>query len=293
MPVCGAMDGFALRCANRLIGNPDHAAALEVTAVGPELQFDQATTFAVTGAEFRLTLNGHPVLPWTCLEASPGSSLRFGQRIFGARTYVAMGGGIDVPLVMGSRATHLQSRIGGLDGRALRKGDVLNLGMHVGSSAPSAGRTCPLESRPGYRACPTLHIIPGPHADRFHREALEALTSGAYQLTSQSNRMGYRLDGPALNLLDDGHQIISEATPLGSIQIPPNRQPILLMVDRQPTGGYPMPAIMMAADLPLAAQLLPGDRLTFVWIDRQEAVRSLHAQHQALDEILPAIRPSP
>ncbi|MBI5854521.1 MAG: KipI antagonist, partial [Nitrospirae bacterium] len=191
-----------------------------------------------------------------------------------------------------SRATHLQSRIGGLDGRALRKGDVLNLGMRVGASAPSAGRTCPLESRPNYRACPTLRVISGPHADRFHREALDALTSGAYQLTLQSDRMGYRLDGPALNLLDDGHQI-SEATPLGSIQIPPNRQPILLMVDRQPTGGYPMPAIMMVADLPLAAQLLPGDRLTFAWIDRQEAVRFLQAQHQALDEALPAVLPSP
>ncbi len=291
MPLGGAMDSWSLRCANRLVGNPDHAAALEVTAVGPELCFASATRFAVTGASFRLTLNGKALSSWTATEAPPGARLTFGPRLAGARAYLAVAGGLDVPVVMGSRSTHVPSRIGGLDGRALRAGDVVSFGA-AGSIVPPQTIALPMDFRPGFEPCPLLHLLAGPHEDRFAPEALTALTSAPYRLSSQSDRMGYRLEGPQLIPLDGG-TMLSEPTPVGAIQVPPNRQPILLMTDCQTTGGYPQLAVLITADRSAAAQLLPGDQLRFALINRQEALKALAAQHRALDAVLPPVAASP
>ena len=291
MPLGGAMDSWSLRCANRLVGNPDHAAALEITAVGPELRFESATRFAVTGASFQPTLNGKALSLWTAVEAPPGARLTFGPRLAGARAYLAVAGGIAVPVVMESRSTHVPSRIGGLDGRALRAGDVVPCGA-AGSIVPQRTGTLPMELRPRFEPCPLLRVLAGPHEDQFAPEALATLTSAPYRLLSQSDRMGYRLDGPPLESLEGG-RMLSEPTPVGAIQVPSNRQPILLMADCQTTGGYPQLAVLITADRPAAAQLLPGDQLRFVLIDRQAALKALAAQHRALDAVLPPIMASP
>ncbi len=292
MPVGGAMDPWSLRCANRLVGNRDDAAALEVTAKGPELRFESGITFAVTGASFRLTLDGADVPMWTRIRTGAGSILKFGARLRGARAYLACAGGIDVPLVMGSRATHIPSQIGGVEGRALRAGDRLRCG-----TARSIDRdrrdwidALPPAMRPELIPCPTLRVILGPHGDRFAPEALGVLTSSIYTLSPQSDRMGYRLEGPSLDHLNpDAGTMLTEPTPVGAIQVPPNRRPILLMADCQTTGGYPAIAVLIAADRRMAAQLLPGDHIRFTAIDRQEAVRCLAEQSHTLDAILPPI----
>lgn len=287
VPVGGAMDVWSFRCANRLVGNPDGAAGLEITALGPELTFEKRTSFAVTGASFRLALDGQDVPMWAAVEAGPGSSLKFGARLAGARAYLALEGGINVPTVMGSRSTHVPSRIGGLAGRALRTGDVL------ASRATAFGRLrrtpcLPPDYRPAFEPCPLLRVVPGPHEDHFSREALALLTSSDYTLSTQSDRMGYRLEGPSLDHLDAG-MMLSEPTPMGAIQVPPNRTPILLMADCQTTGGYPQIVVLISADRGRAAQLLPGDRLRFSVVDRQEAVRRLAEQARAVDAVLPPI----
>lgn len=281
------MDPWSHRCANRLVGNHDGAATLEVTALGPELLFESSATFSVTGATFALTLNGTEVPMWTRVEARPGSSLKFGARLSGARAYVALAGGINAPTVMGSRSTHVPSRIGGLDGRPLRAGDELRCGIArpiASDLVQSLSGGC----RPTFEPCPVLRVIIGPHDDRFSPNALTVLTSSAYRLSTQSDRMGYRLDGPPLDHLEAG-TMLSEPTPVGAIQVPPSRQPILLMADCQTTGGYPQIAVLITADRPAAAQLLPGDGVRFSVVDRQQAVRCLAEQCRALDAALPPI----
>lgn len=287
MPVGGAMDAWSFRCANRLVGNQDEAAALEITAMGPALRFETDGAFAVTGASFRVTLDGAEIPLWTRIQASAGSILNFGARLHGARAYLACAGGIDVPPVMGSRATHVPSRTGGVDGRALRAGDTLRCGIARPIERDRI-EALPPDMRPQMTPCPTLRVIPGPHDEWFTPKALPVLTSSVYTLSPRSDRMGYRLEGSSLDHVDAG-TMLTEPTPVGAIQVPPNRKPILLMADCQTTGGYPTIAVLIAADRSQAAQLLPGDLLRFAAVDRRQAVRCHAEQSRALDAILPPI----
>jgi antagonist of KipI len=209
--------------------------------------------------------------------------MRFGRRLRGSRAYVAVAGGIATPSAFGSRATHLPSAMGGLDGRALRSGDRLPLGAPNRTSGPV--RRLPIsESSAGWtlpdgRA--TLRVLPGPQLDRFLPAAWEALQSSPYNIAGDSNRMGYRLLGPSL---DTGRtlDVISDATPTGALQVPASGQPILLMADRQTTGGYPKIASVISADISVAGQLGPGDTITFVACSAQEALAALIAQERSL-----------
>jgi antagonist of KipI len=281
--VSGPMDSYSHRLANAIAGNDVGAATLEVTLSGPELEFDDTRTVAVTGAEFELTVDRRAVAMRSAIAVSDGSVLRFGRRVRGTRAYVAISGGITTPSTLGSRSTHLPSAMGGLDGRALRAGDRLPLGEPLQTLRPfRQSRTVESSSTwtlPDGRA--TLRVLPGPQLDRFVRTAWDVLQSGPYVVASDSNRIGYRLVGPSLETpgkLD----LISDATPLGVLQVPPSGQPILLMADRQTTGGYPKIAAVISADVSVAGQLGPGDTVRFVACSTREALSALIAQERSL-----------
>jgi len=278
VPVAGPMDIFSHRLANAIVGNDPNAATFEVTLTGPQLVFDDDRVVVVTGAEFAGVPAGVP------FGVSAAQPLKFGDRIRGARAYVAISGGIDVPTVLGSRATHLPSGMGGFGGRALKTGDAVPLGPSKGGhyeGAPKGGHDVRRERRHSDGGRATLRVLPGPQLDRFVRSALDVMQSAPYRIDTNSNRVGYRLTGPPLQHAD-GADIISDATPIGSVQVPASGAPILLMADRQTTGGYAKIATVITADLSLAGQLAPGDEIAFVVCSPAEAMEALRAQEQML-----------
>ena len=281
--VSGAMDRLGLVIANRLVNNPDVAAALEITIVGPELLFEDAAVLAITGADLSPAIDGHSVPIWTTVAIQAGSRLTFGRRRTGARSYLAVAGALDVALLWGSRSTHISSCTGGFNGRALLADDLLRVSVDR-RERPHIGAMLAPGNRPVYVDSPTLRVISGPqHANAA---ALSFLTATPYRLTSQSNRMGYRLEGYRLHQ-DPTPSRLSDGTAMGALQIPPDGSPILLMADRPTTGGYPKIATVISADLPQAAQLQPGDTVTFRTTTLGEAESALMNQWRHINEILP------
>jgi antagonist of KipI len=268
------MDPVSHRLANALVGNDADAAALEITLLGPELEFEVERVIAVAGADFDMTLDSKPVAMNAPFIVSAESRLRFGARRLGARAYLAIAGGIAIPPTLGSRSTHLISAFGGFEGRALRAGDRLPLG---GRTAPALTESLlPLPDRHA-----RIRVLPGPQAEYFTPDALDLLQSKPYIVGQNSDRMGFRLSGPRL-AHTRGADIISDATPLGVLQVPASGQPILLMADRQTSGGYPKIATVISADISVAGQLGPGDTIQFAVCDMREAMAALIAQERAL-----------
>jgi biotin-dependent carboxylase-like uncharacterized protein len=294
VPVAGPMDAYAHRLANALAGNTDDTATLEVTWVGPDLEFDDERVIAVCGAEFEVAVDGRSVPLNRAVAVAPGSRLTFGRRLRGTRAYVAVAGGIAVTPVFGSRATHVGSRMGGLAGRALEAGDRLPLGERVRGakrgrtpfsvSSPEKGVRPLFKSVSDGRA--RVRVLPGPQEDYFAGDALRVLQASPYTIGQNSDRMGFRLEGARLTH-SRGADIISDATPMGAIQVPGSGLPILLMADRQTTGGYPKIATVITADLGLAGQLGPGDTISFAVCSPGEALTALIAQERALMAIEP------
>jgi KipI family sensor histidine kinase inhibitor len=279
--VSGAMDIVSHRLANVLVGNDDGAATLEATVMGPELRFEEPTSVSVTGADLGATVDGSPLAPGRMTAVKRGSSLRFGARRSGARAYVGVAGGIAVDPVLGSRSTHALTGLGGFGGRPLKGGDRIPIGRVLRGGA--GGRPVPNVSRsamPAVQGGASVRVLPGPQADFFDVRAFEMLHSTRFIVSPQSNRMGYRLTGAALPQLRN--DLISDATFTGAIQVPASGEPILLMADRQTVGGYPQIAIVIAADLPLAGQLAPGDWVEFVTCTRAEAIDALAEQERRL-----------
>jgi biotin-dependent carboxylase-like uncharacterized protein len=278
VPVAGPMDPVSHRLANALVGNGRSAALLEITLIGPELEFEDERLVAIAGAQFELWLDGRPAPSQAPFTVCAGSRLRFGSRQLGARAYLAVSGGVAVPETLGSRATHLVSAMGGFGGRALVGGDRLPLG-NASPQGPSLPPHDAIALLPDRHAI--LRVLPGPQVDYFVPEALDVLQSAPYGVAGNSDRMGFRLQGPRLTHAR-GADIISDATPLGVLQIPASGQPILLMADRQTTGGYPKIATVIAADIAVAGQLAPHDTITFAVCTRGDAVKALIAQERAL-----------
>jgi antagonist of KipI len=276
VPVAGPMDLYSHRYANGLVGNQDNQAALEVTLIGPELQAEGDVACAVSGARFELSVNGAPVSMNVAFTVPSGGRLRFGNRLAGARASLAVRGGFDVPLLFGSRATSLVSRMGPFGGRALAAGDVLPVGASSPHAIASGG--LPITVPQGGAK---LRVIMGPHDAMFTAAAREMFLTSRFVITPLSNRMGYRLEGPAITHVDAA-DILSDATPIGSLQVPASGQPILLMADRQTTGGYPKIATVVTADLPLAGQLAPGDWIEFAAVTRTSALAALKHHEQRL-----------
>jgi antagonist of KipI len=254
VPLSGAMDTYSHRLANRLAGNGPDAATLEVTLVGPHVEFESAARFVVAGAVFMLKLDGAPIQMNECVEAQPGSCLRFGERLRGARAYLAVAGGIEVPPVLNSRSTHIVSGMGGYEGRALRAGDVIEQGCDplFEPRFPHALREQLSSFLPADGA--RVRVITGVNGGQ--------LEGKRYRVSTQSDRMGYRLEGPPIPTGTPA-ELISSPVPTGAIQVPPSGQPILLMADHATVGGYPIAATVISADLPLAGQLAPGDWIEF------------------------------
>jgi KipI family sensor histidine kinase inhibitor len=282
MPVSGALDVEALRVANALVGNERSAAALEVTLLGPELRLEQPTRVAIAGADLSATLDGIRLVPPCVIGARAGSVLRFGERRAGARAYVAFDGGIDAAVTMGSRATHLGTAMGGRPGRPLAAGEWLPLGRANDTPPPVAAGRIGARAAGGVVSGAILRVLPGPQLDFFEDRALDVLQRTRFTVSSQSNRMGYRLHGEANIPRVPDREMISDATFAGAVQVPASGEPILLLADRQTTGGYPQIATVISADLPLAGQLAPGDWVEFRVCTRAEAIAALVAQEGKL-----------
>ena len=277
VPASGAMDPVSHRLANLLVGNPTGAAVLEATVIGPELRLDADAIVAVTGADLSVTLDGAPVPLNRAVPAAAGSVLRCGERRRGARAYIAFDGGVATPPVLGSRATHPLSELGGVDGRALKAGDQVPL--HA-AGARVARRHTTMAPVPAGGA--RLRVLLGPQDDFFAPAAMDTLQRTRFTITAASDRMGYRLAGRARIERATDREMISDVTFPGGVQVPPSGDPILLMADRQTTGGYPQIATVITADLPLAGQLAPGDWVEFQLCTRAEAMAALVAQEARL-----------
>lgn len=283
--VSGVMDQLAHRLANLLVGNEEWAATLEMTLKGPTLDFQEDALISICGGDLSASVAGVSVPLWKPIFLRKGSVLDFGQCRTGTRAYLAIAGGWDVPLVMNSRSTYLRAGIGGHEGRALRTGDELQPGELTGLGGRIAKRLSiqsegasfvasewgvAKEMLPTYSSEPLIRVMRGNQYDWFTAESHNAFFSEPYRVTPQSDRMGYRLDGPKLELTEQ-IELISEAVAFGTVQVPAEGNPIVLLADRQTTGGYPKIAQIATVDLPLMAQTKPGDSIRFAEISREEA----------------------
>ena len=276
VPVSGALDCYSHRLANRLLGNDPDAATLEVTLMGPHVRFEARTTFAVTGAAFGLAVDEVPAAMNRPYEVRPGSILKFGERLRGARAYVAVAGGIDVPPILGSRSTHVLTGMGGLEGRALKAGDVLRIGPRGEKQEEMVQRT---EFAP--RPLPFVPFGAKLRAVSSDERLFAHITSQRFRVSPRSDRMGYRLEGGSIADAPTG-ELISTAVPTGALQVPPTGNPILLMNDHATTGGYVIAATVITADLPLAGQLAPGDWVEFEACSIDAAIADLRRQETML-----------
>lgn len=259
----GAADALALRAGNLLVGNAENAAALEMTLTGGEFEFEQDTVIALTGSDF-----GTGLRMWAPLEVKSGGVLRCGTTRAGARAYLAVRGGIDAPLTLGSASAHLLTGVGGA---APRKGATL----HIGSGAIRKPRSA-AKNPPQWERASTVRVTDGPQADWFHDEIYQ----GAYTVAEECNRMGIRLAGTAIPSPAGG--MLTEGVALGAIQVPPDGQPIILFVEHQTTGGYPKPANVISADFWRLGQMRPRDEVRFEKVTIERALELLQAQEKWL-----------
>jgi antagonist of KipI len=287
IPGGGAMDRMATRVGNLLVGNDARAAALEATLIGPSLLFTDETLVAVTGADLEAAVGTTPIPLWHPALLPAGTTLHFGRALRGCRAYVAVAGGIDVPPVFGSRSTYLRAEFGGFEGRALRAGDQLSIGqpsslsrriatsLRRGTTAQTttvARWSAALSLRSQLSENVVVRLVRGAHTGLLTETSLAALAGSGFRVSASSDRMGYRLDGETLSLRAPT-ELLSEGVAFGTVQLPPGGSPIVLMADRQTTGGYPRIGEVASVDLGLVAQLKPGDRLRFRFISLEEAQR--------------------
>ncbi len=292
--VSGAMDSYSLRIANLLVGNDEGEGALEITLFGTTLQFERDLLIAITGGDLLTTIDGEVAPTWRPILMRKGSVLQFKSAIKGCRAYVAFAGGIAIPKVMESKSTYLRAGIGGFQGRALQKGDTLECGEISNLGQSFVQQLEQMKSHftwaVNYNALinlqptQTIRILKGTEYDRFDEKSQQTLVSEPYTITTQADRMGYRLEGPVLSLAEP-FELLSESVTYGTIQVPPNGQPIILMADRQTTGGYPKISQIISADLSSLAQLQPTSTIHFKGLSHEEAEMELLKKEQLIDEI--------
>ena len=278
----GAADPIALRIGNRLVGNAATAAALEMTLTGGSFRFDADAVVALTGADSGATASHRRLAPWRAHVIAAGDTLACGPMSNGARAYLCVRGGIDVPAVLGSRSTHLVTKLGGLAGRALVAGDRLSLLLPP--AADPFPRSVDPETLPGYRRGEAFRVVDGPQADWFGASDRARFVDAAWQVSEAADRMGIRLTGPPVAQRQT-RELVSEGVCLGAIQVPAGGAPIVLFVEHQTTGGYPKIANVIAADLARLGRLRPRDPLRFEPTTVAEAHRKLRAQEEALSAL--------
>lgn len=282
MPVAGAMDNYAMRIANIIVGNDRNAAVLEITFMGFSVRFEDKGIIAITGADLGASLNGRKIEAWQSIEVNSGDKLTFTTMINGCRSYLAVQGGIGVPSIMGSRSTYIRGKIGGYYGRKLLKGDVLE-SDDLNAVIVTSCIKVPSEFIPQYdNSC--VRVILGPQDDAFSQEEIAKFLNSFYQIGKQYDRMGYRLEGPVIKH-KESPDIISDGIALGAVQIPGHGQPIIMMADHQTTGGYTKIANVISIDIPYLAQLKPGDRVCFSEISLEEAQELYDEREKKLNKL--------
>ena len=274
----GVADAMALRLGNRLVGNLERAAGLEMTLLGGEFLFPESAVIALAGSDFGATLDGTPVNLWTAVAVRAGQTLKLGPTRSGARCYLCIQGGVAVKPFLGSASTQLLSGLGGLEGRALRRGDVL----HFGAALPSfKKRTVAPRALRLWSLRRVLRVTTGPQSNRFPEAARSLFFKGPYRVAESSNRMGLRLEGPSV-AVPSGGTMITEGISLGAIQVPDSGQPIVSFVEQQTTGGYPVIANVISADFSSLGQLRPRDEVRFERVELDEARALLIEQEKLL-----------
>jgi antagonist of KipI len=281
VPTSGALDNYAFRVGNLLVGNAEGAASLEITLLGCQLRALRETRIAITGADLAATVNDAPAPAWESLSLKQGDVLSFPGLNTGCRAYLAVAGGIAVSKVMQSASTYTKAGIGGFGGRSLRKGDVLRANKSTTSAAVAR---IPSEYIPVYGNQIALRVILGPQDDLFTEEGISTFLDSDYTVSAQADRMGYRLEGPRIQHRE-GADIISDGIPLGAVQVPGDGLPIILLVDRQTTGGYTKIATTISADIPRIAQAKPGDKINFQQVDEEQTVTLLKEYEQQIATI--------
>ncbi len=296
--VSGAMDTIALRIGNLLAGNPESAAALEITFSGPRIEFTEDHVIALTGADLSATINEVPLKMWRPVFVRKGSIVSFRMPIKGCRSYLAVAGGINVPHILGSYATYVRAGFGGFNGRSLQDKDIIPVNTLVSDQAYFKQYTANLHQSehvqvpwsiapslyPAYTNTPTIRAIKGPEYELFKDESKSNLWENEFIVSPQSDRMGFRLQGSSLYLKEPA-DMLSGAVTFGTLQVPPEGYPIVLMADHQTTGGYPRMAQIITADLPILAQVAPGSRIQFAEVTLEQAQRLYIHQEQLLEKI--------
>lgn len=292
--VGGAMDSLSLRIANVLVGNEEGEAALEVTMFGTELKFDKDCLIAITGGNMDPVIDGEKAPMWQPVFIQKGQVLKLKSLVSGYRAYIAFAGGIKVPEVMGSKSTYIRAKIGGYEGRELQRGDIFACGDLTSSNRmiveQAKAMNTPFSWSVHYasfytfKRSQTIRILTGSEFDRFDSKSQKTLVSEPYKLSVNVDRMGYQLEGETLSL-SEKFELLSEGVTYGTIQVPSNGQPIILMADRQTTGGYPKIGQVISADLPRLAQLQPGNKIQFEIVSIDKAERLLIQQEQDFHEL--------
>ncbi|WP_456326836.1 5-oxoprolinase subunit C family protein [Palaeococcus sp. (in: euryarchaeotes)] len=278
IPVSGVMDDYSARLANYLVGNDDNAPLIEFVLQGPTMKFYSSTVFAVAG-EADVYLNGVKIEPWRSYWAKRGDVLEVGVLKRGVYGYIAFAGGIKCEKILGSCATYLRAKLGG----ALKAGDKLKLGYAI--LTKKEGKALPDEFKPEYPNESEIRVILGPQLEHFTKEGIETFLSSPYEVTPNSDRMGYRLEGSKIEHSEKGADIITDAIPLGAIQVPANGKPIIMLADRQTTGGYAKIAVVAKVDVPKVAQTRAGGKLRFKAISVEESQELLRKRETLLRNI--------
>ena len=277
--VSGVMDPRAASIANILVGNEEGDAVLESTMMGPQLRFDVSNCIAITGVDLGPTLDGAPIPNYAAVSVQAGQVLRFTAPKTGCRCFIAFAGGLDIPVVMGSRSTYLKAKIGGLEGRKLQKDDVIGFRDPKTQLKNMNDRNLYPEFVP--RAVYTVRVVMGPQDDAFTQKGIQTFLNETYTVTPEFDRMGCRLEGAVIEHVQSG-DIISDGIAFGAIQVPSSGQPIIMLADRQTTGGYTKIANVITADFRILGQLKGGDKVRFEKVSIAHAQDALLTQRAAL-----------
>lgn len=285
MPVAGAMDKFSLRAANSLVGNEQTEAALEFTISGPKMKFISASVVAITGGNFTPYLNECQMPAWQSFFVPEDSVLEIKSSSTGIRGYIAFEGGVKADQVLGSKSTYLQAKLGGYRGRKLKKNDIVKLEKEA-KSRKYYERIFPEDFIPDIREDMRVRVILGPQENHFSERGIETFLNEKYSITSSSDRMGYRLKGAEIEHQNEAcSNIISDGIPPGAVQVPGHKNPIIMLADRQTTGGYPKIATISSVDLDRLAQLKAGDKVHFSQINLETAHGLLKEREKAFENI--------
>jgi biotin-dependent carboxylase-like uncharacterized protein len=299
MPPSGALDQYSYTVANLLVGNPDGAAALEATYIGPQLEFTDDRLVAVTGAQAPITLNGEPVPSWQTLAVKAGDVLGFAMIGAGARLYIAISGGISIPEFLGSRSTYTLTGIGGFQGRKLGEGDRLPLGTTGIGTVPAPGATVPEQLRPEFREVAELRTVVGLCSYRLTDVSLKSFMDTTWKVTKDADRVGYRLRGGTLDFVDreqpfgaggDPANVVDLGYPIGSIQVPGGDEPIVLLNDAVTGGGYATIGTVISVDRDRIAQTKTGDQVSFVPVDVDGALAARRERTRRIEQVRNALR---